>query len=131
MLKFFANLPPCAIGLEACRGAHHRAREPIRLGHGARLRPPQQVKARRSAPASLVGAGSQARVETNKHGTADAGARPEAVQRPSMRFVSVKSATLMFQRVRDQLIDPRTATRKPVGLWSVDGVERARRTRQA
>jgi transposase len=95
--EFFANLPRCVIGLEACGGAHYWARELIRLGHDARLMPPQYVKARRSAPTSVVGAGSQARV-----------------QRPSMRFVAVKSeaqqATLMLHRVRDQLIGQRTAS---------------------
>ena len=76
--------------------------------------PPQYVKARRSAPTSVVGAGSQARVKTNKHDAADAEACCEAVQRPSMRFVAVKSeaqqATLMLHRVRDQLIGQRTAS---------------------
>ena len=110
--EFFANLPRCGIGLEACGGAHYWARELIRLGHDARLMPPQYVKARRSAPTSVVGAGSQARV-----------------QRPSMRFVAVKSeaqqATLMLRTaprrpprsalgarrgVRDQLIGQRTAS---------------------
>jgi transposase len=114
VLVFFANLPPCLIGLEAGGGAHHWARELIRLGHDARLMPPQYVKAyvktnkhdaadaeaccaRRSAPTTEVGAGNQARV-----------------QRPGMRFVPVKSAqqqaTLMLHRVRDQLIGQRTAT---------------------
>ena len=114
VLEFFANLPRCVIGLEACGGAHHWARALIRLGHEVRLMPPQYVKARRSAPTSVVGAGSQARVKTNKHDAADAEACCEAVQRPSMRFVPVKSeaqqATLMLHRVRDQLIGQRTAT---------------------
>ena len=114
VLEFFANLPRCVVGLEACGGAHHWARELIKLGHDARLMPPQYVKARRSAPTSVVGAGSQARVKTNKHDAADAEACCEAVQRPSMRFAAVKSAdqqaTLMLHRVRDQLIGQRTAT---------------------
>jgi transposase len=99
VLPFFANLPRCVIGLEACGGAHHWARELIRLGHDARLMPPQYVKPY---------------VKTNKHDAADAEACCEAVQRPSMRFVPVKSeaqqATLMLHRVRDQLIGQRTAT---------------------
>ena len=99
MLTFFANLPRCVIGLEACGGAHYWARELIRLGHDARLMPPQYVKPY---------------VKTNKHDVADAEACCEAVQRPSMRFVPVKSeaqqATLMLHRVRDQLIGQRTAT---------------------
>jgi transposase len=99
VLTFFANLPRCVIGLEACGGAHYWARELIRLGHDARLMPPQYVKPY---------------VKTNKHDVADAEACCEAVQRPSMRFVPVKSeaqqATLMLHRVRDQLIGQRTAT---------------------
>jgi transposase len=99
VLAFFANLPRCLIGLEAGGGAHHWARELTRLGHDARLMPPQYVKAY---------------VKTNKHDAADAEACCEAVQRPSMRFVPVKSepqqATCMLHRVRDQLIGQRTAT---------------------
>jgi transposase len=97
--EFFAQLPPCVIGLEACGGAHHWARELQALGHDARLIPPQYVKAY---------------VKTNKHDMADAEACSEAVRRPSMRFVPVKSAaqqaTCMLHRVRDQLIGQRTAT---------------------
>jgi len=99
VLAFFANLPRCRIGLEACGGAHHWARELRALGHDARLMPPQYVRAY---------------VKTNKHDAADAEACCEAVQRPGMRFVPVKSeeqeATLMLHRVRDQLIGQRTAT---------------------
>jgi transposase len=99
VLAFFANVPRCVIGLEACGGAHYWARELIRLGHDARLMPPQYVKAY---------------LKTNKHDVADAEACCEAVQRPSMRFVPVKSeaqqATLMVHRVRDQLIGQRTAS---------------------
>jgi transposase len=98
VLTFFANLPRCVIGLEACGGGHYWARELTRLGHDARLMPPQYVKAY---------------VKTNKHDAADAEACCEAVQRPSMRFVPVKTAaqqaTLMLHRVRDQLIGQRTA----------------------
>jgi transposase len=99
VLAFFANLPRCLSGLEACGGAHHWARELTRLGHEVRLMPPQYVKAY---------------VKTNKHDAADAEACCEAVQRPGMRFVPVKSAaqqaTLMVHRVRDRLISQRTAT---------------------
>ena len=99
VLAFFANLPRCLIGLEACGGAHYWARELSRLGHEVRLMPPQYVKAY---------------VKTNKHDAADAEACCEAVQRPGMRFVPVKSADqqalLMLHRVRDQLISQRTAT---------------------
>jgi transposase len=99
VLAFFANLPRCRIGLEACGGGHHWARELTRLGHDARLMAPQYVKAY---------------VKTHKHDAADAEACCEAVQRPGMRFVPIKSegqqATLMRHRVRDQLVGQRTAT---------------------
>jgi transposase len=99
VLAFFANLPRCMIGLEAGGGAHHWARELQALGHDARLMPPQDVKAY---------------VKANQHDAADAEACCEAVQRPGMRFVTVKTkdqqATLMLHRVRDQLIGQRTAT---------------------
>jgi transposase len=96
VLGFFANLPRCVIGLEACGGAHYWARELARLGHEVRLMPPQYVKAY---------------VKTND--AADAEGCCEAVGRPGMRFVPVKSedqqALLMVHRVRDQLIGQRTA----------------------
>lgn len=99
MLEFFVNMPRSVIGLEACGGAHHWARQLVALGHDARLMPPQYVKPY---------------VKTNKHDAADAEACCEAVQRPGMRFVPVKTeaqqATLMLHRVRDQLIGQRTAT---------------------
>ena len=76
VLEFFANLPPCLVGMEACGSAHHWARELIKLGHEVRLMPPQYVKPY---------------VKTNKHDAADAEAICEAVTRPSMRFVPVKS----------------------------------------
>ncbi|MGH6914482.1 MAG: IS110 family transposase, partial [Geminicoccales bacterium] len=99
VLEFFANLPRCLIGLEACGGAHHWARELRALGHEVRLMPPQYVKPY---------------VKTNKHDAADAEGCCEAVQRPGMRFVPIKNAqqqaTLMLHRVRDQLIGQRTAT---------------------
>jgi transposase len=98
VLQLFANLPPCLVGMEACPGAHHWARELTGLGHEVRLMPPQYVKAY---------------VKTNKHDAADAEACCEAVQRPGMRFVAVKTeaqqSTLMLHRVRDQLLGQRTA----------------------
>ena len=93
LLEFFANLPCCRVGIEACGGAHHWARELTKLGHEVRLMPPQYVKPY---------------VKTNKHDAADAEGCCEAVQRPSMRFVPVKSETqqalLMLHRIRDRLI---------------------------
>ena len=51
-LEFFADLPACTIGMEACGGAHHWARELTRLGHTVRLMPPQYVKPRSGARSS-------------------------------------------------------------------------------
>src|SRR5919202_5630180 len=97
--EFFANLPPCLVGLEACAAAHYWARELRKLGHEVRLMPPQYVKPY---------------VKTNKHDAADAEAIREAVRRPGMRFVPVKhegqQALLMLHRVREQLLKQRTAT---------------------
>jgi transposase len=99
VLAFFANLPRCVIGLEACGGAHYWARELTKLGHEVRLMPPQYVRPY---------------VKTNKHDAADAEACCEAVQRPGMRFVPVKNeqqqALLMLHRIRDRLIAERTGT---------------------
>jgi transposase len=97
VLAFFAGIPPCLVGLEACATAHHWARELISLGHEARLMPPNYVKAY---------------VKRNKHDVADAEAICEAVRRPSMRFVPVKTteqqSALMMHRARDLLIRQRT-----------------------
>ncbi len=99
VLAFFATLPPCLIGLEACGAAHWWARELTKLGHEVRLMPPQYVRPY---------------VKTNKHDAADAEACCEAVQRPGMRFVPAKGedqqALLMLHRVREQLLKQRTAT---------------------
>ena len=99
VLEFFATLPRCLVGLEACAAAHYWARELTKLGHEVRLMPPQYVRAY---------------VKTNKHDAADAEACCEAVQRPGMRFVSVKGedqqSLLMLHRVREQLLKQRTAT---------------------
>jgi transposase len=77
VLRFFAGLPPCRIGMEACGSAHYWARELIQLGHQARLMPPAYARAY---------------VKRNKNDAIDAEACCEAVTRPSMRFVPVKSA---------------------------------------
>ena len=76
VLPFFGNLPACLIGMEACGGAHHRARRLQAQGHTVRLMAPQFVKPY---------------VKTNKNDAADAEAICEAVSRPSMRFVPIKS----------------------------------------
>ncbi|CAA9339244.1 MAG: Mobile element protein [uncultured Microvirga sp.] len=97
VLEFFARQPSCVVGLEACGSAHHWARELIKLGHDAKLMPARYVRAY---------------VKTNKHDAADAEACWEAVQRPGMRFVPVKSAEqqgmLMLHRARDLLTRQRT-----------------------
>jgi transposase len=97
LLKFFARLEPCLIGLEACGGAHYWGRELTALGHEVKLVPPSYVKAY---------------VKRGKNDAVDAEAICEAVTRPSMRFVPVKSAAqqaaLTPHRVRDMLIRQRT-----------------------
>ena len=74
--QFFANLPPCVIGMEACGSAHHWARKLQAFGHTVKLMAPQFVKPY---------------VKTNKNDAADAEAICEAVRRPNMRFVSIKT----------------------------------------
>jgi transposase len=97
VLAFFKALPPCLIGMEACASAHYWARELTKLGHQVRLMPAKDVKAY---------------VKRNKNDAADAEAICEAVRRPTMRFVQIKSpeqqGRLMQHRARDLLIRQRT-----------------------
>ena len=97
MLPFFARLPPCLVGMEACGTSHYWARELIKLGHEVRLMPPAYVKPY---------------VKRGKTDAADAEAVCEAVMRPTMRFVPVKSpeqqAALSMHRTRDLLVKQRT-----------------------
>ena len=97
VIQFFQDLPPCLVGLEACATAHYWARELTKLGHEVRLMPAKDVKAY---------------IKRNKNDAADAEAICEAVRRPTMRFVQVKSAEqqaqLMQHRVRDLLMQQRT-----------------------
>ncbi len=97
LLKQFEKLPPCLVGMEACASAHHWARELAALGHEVKLMPPQYVKLY---------------VKRGKNDAADAEAICEAVTRPTMRFVGVKSpnqqATMMLYRVRKILTRQRT-----------------------
>lgn len=97
VIEFFKKQPPCVIGMEACATAHHWARELTKLGHTVRLMPASYVKAY---------------VKRSKNDAADAAAICEAVTRPSMRFVPVKTidqqAALMLHRSRDLLIRQRT-----------------------
>ena len=76
LLEFFAGLPPCVIGIEACPTAHHWSRKLLALGHTVRLMPPSYVKAY---------------LKRSKNDANDAAAISEAVTRPSMRFVPIKS----------------------------------------
>jgi transposase len=97
-LQLLGKFPPCLIGMEACASSHHWARELIKLGHRVRLIPPAYVKAY---------------VRRQKNDAADAAAICEAVSRPSMRFVPVKTidqqAVLMLHRARALLVSQRTA----------------------
>ena len=97
VLSFFEDLPPCLVGIEACSTAHYWAREIRRLGHEVRLLPPSYVKPY---------------VKRGKTDAADAEAICEAVTRPTMRFVPIKSAeqqaVLMLHRTRDLLVRQRT-----------------------
>jgi transposase len=98
VLGFFANLPRSLVGIEACASAHHWAREIYKLGHEVKLMPPQFIKPY---------------VKTNKNDARDAEAICEAVARPNMRFVAIKTIEqqelLMLHRARQRLIQARTA----------------------
>jgi len=97
VLEFFGKLAPTRVGLEACGAAHHWARALAALGHETVLLPPQYVKAY---------------VKRGKNDAADAAAICEAMSRPAMRFVPVKTAeqqaALMLAGMRDRLIRRRT-----------------------
>ena len=97
VLEFFAALPPCLIGIEACPTAHHWSRKLQALGHTVRLMPPSYVKAY---------------LKRSKNDANDAAAICEAVTRPSMRFVPTKSeqqqSGLMLHRSRQLLVRQRT-----------------------
>ena len=94
VLAFFAKLPPCLIGMEACGSAHYWAREIIKLGHTVKLMPPKYVKAY---------------VKRGKTDAGDAAAICEAVTRPNMSFVPVKGleqqGLSMLHSARAQLIN--------------------------
>lgn len=110
-----AALPPCVIGMEACSGAHHWAREFQALGHTVRLIAPKFV-----TPYRMSG-------KRGKNDAADAAAICEAVQRPHMRFVPIKNleqqSRLMVHRARQGFVEQRTATLNRIrGLLSEFGI---------
>jgi transposase len=97
MLPFFKKQPPCLVGMEACATAHHWARQLVTLGHAVKLMPPKYVKPY---------------VKRNKNDMADAEAICEAVTRPTMRFVEIKTrdqqSVLMLHRTRQLFVRQRT-----------------------
>jgi len=98
VLKFFRKLPPCVVGMEACASGHYWGREIAALGHDVRLMPPTSVK-------PYVRRGK-------KNDKIDAAACREAVGRPDMKFVPIKTeeqqAAVMLHRVRQMLVSERT-----------------------
>src|ERR1700749_820311 len=97
VVAFFQKLPPCLIGIEACASSHYWARELQAVGHTVRLIPPAYVKPY---------------LKRGKNDAADAEAICEAVTRPNMRFVPVKSEEqqggLVLHRGRELLVRQRT-----------------------
>jgi transposase len=97
VLEFFAQLPPCLVGMEACATGHYWARELAKLGHDARLIAPHYAKAY---------------VRRHSNDAADAAAICEAVGRPSMRFVDVKTeaqqSAACLHKLREMLIKQQT-----------------------
>jgi transposase len=98
VLELFAGMKPCLVGMEACATSHYWGRELAKLGHEVRLMPPTYVKAY---------------VKRNKNDAADAEAICEAVRRPTMRFVPVKSeeaqSVLVLHRTRHLLVKQRSS----------------------
>lgn len=116
VLPFFAKLPACLVGIEACGTSHYWGRELTRLGHDVRLMPPAYVKPY---------------LKRGKTDANDAEAICEAVARPTMRFVPVKSpeqqAALALHRTRDLLVKQRTQLVNMIrGQLAEFGIEMAR-----
>jgi transposase len=112
MLGFFRALPPCLVGMEACASSHYWARELMKLGHTVKLIAPQFVKPY---------------VKGNKNDANDAEAICEAVSRPNMRFVPIKTVEQQdmqaIHRIRSELIHQRTAKANQIrGLLGEYGI---------
>ena len=117
MLDYFKKLPPCLIGMEACSSAHYWGRELQRLGHTVKLMAPQFVKPY---------------VKSNKNDANDAEAICEAVARPTMRFVAIKTIAQQdiqaVHRIRSELVQQRTAKVNQIrGLLAEYGIVVGRR----
>lgn len=112
LFAFFRNLSPVLVGMEACASAHYIARTLAEMGHDARLMPAQYVKPY---------------LQTQKNDFLDAEAIAEAVQRPRMRFVPIKTREQLelqaLHRVRDRLVSRRTAVSNQIrGLLVEHGI---------
>ena len=121
MRGFFERIDPCLVGIEACGTSHHWAREITRLGHEVRLMPPAYVKPY---------------VKRGKTDASDAEAICEAVTRPTMRYVAIKSpeqqAALALHRTRDLFVKQRTQLVNMIrGLLAEFGIEIPRGIGQA
>ncbi len=123
MLEYFANLSPCLVGMEACGGSHHWARELTKLGHEVKLMSPQFVKPY---------------IKGNKNDYNDAEGICEAVGRPNMRFVTVKCIEQQdlqgLHRIRQSVIKQRTAQANQIrgllgeyGIVVAQGISQVRR----
>jgi hypothetical protein len=126
VLEFFSILPPCLVGIEACPSGHHWSRELRALGYRLRLMPPSYVKAY---------------LKRSKNDANDAAAICEAVTRPSMRFVAIKSeqqqSGLILHRSRQLLVRQRTMLSNAIrghlaelGIISAKGAQRHSRAVQ-
>lgn len=120
LVELVAKLPPCVVGMETCSGAHHWARQFARFGHTVRLMAPKLV-----APYRMSG-------KRGKNDAADAAAICEAMQRPNMRFVPVKSelaqSRLCVHRMRRGFVEQRTAMINRLrGLLSEFGIVMAQK----